>query len=77
MAASFMVSTAGYAASQLGLDIDVVQDFAEQMKPEDGCISVFDSFAEDAESVTALTRRGLDYLEELIDQRRSDLMHCI
>lgn len=44
------------------------------MSSEDGCISVIDSFDENAESVTAFTHRGLDYLEELLDDRRSDFM---
>ena len=77
MAAPSMVFTAGYAASHLGIDIDVVHELAEQMGPEDGCLSVVDSFAEDAGSVTAFTRHGLDYLEELLDLRRSDFMHGI
>ena len=74
MAAPSMVFTAGYAARRLGIDIDVVEELAEQMRPEDGCLSVIDSLAETAESVTAFTRHGLDYLEEVLDHRRSDFM---
>jgi len=77
MAAPSMVFTVSYAARRLGLDIDVVEELAEQMRPEDGCLSVIDSFAETAEAVTAFTSHGLDYLEELLDQRRSDFMHGI
>lgn len=44
------------------------------MASEDGCLSVIDSFDDDAESTTAFTRRGLDYLDELLDQRRSDFV---
>lgn len=74
MAAPSMVFTARYAAGWLGVDLDVVEELAEQMKPEDGCLSVIDSLDENAESTTAFTRRGLDYLDELLDQRRSDFM---
>lgn len=74
MAAHSMVFTARYAARRFGVDIDVIEELAEQMSPEDGCVSVIDSFDENAESVTAFTRRGLDYLEELLDDRRSKFM---
>jgi len=70
MAAPSMVFTARYAASRLGVDIDVIEELAGQMAPEDGCLSVVDSFDEMADSVTAFTRQGLEYLEELLDQRR-------
>ncbi|MCW1384294.1 hypothetical protein OLX02_15835 [Novosphingobium sp. KCTC 2891] len=74
MAAPSMVFTARYAASRLGIDIDVIEELAEQMAPEDGCLSVVDSFDEMAESVTAFTRQGLQYLDGLLDQRRSEFM---
>jgi hypothetical protein len=35
-----MVFTVCFAASRLGVDIDVIQELAEQMAPEDGCLSV-------------------------------------
>jgi hypothetical protein len=44
------------------------------MAPEDGCLSVIDSLDETAESVTGFTCQGLDYLEELLDERRSQFM---
>lgn len=74
MAAPSMVFTARYAASRLGVDIDVIEVLAEQMAPEDGCLRVIDSLDEMAESVTAFTRQGLDYLDDLLDQRRSEFM---
>ncbi len=74
MAAPSMVFTARYAARHFGVDIEVVEELAEEMAPEDGCLSVIDSLDGDAESTTAFTRYGLDYLEELLDQRRSDFM---
>jgi hypothetical protein len=69
-----MVFTARYAARRLGVDIEVIEELAEQMSSEDGCVSVIDSFDENAESVTAFTRRGLDFLEVLLDDRRSEFM---
>lgn len=74
MAAPSMVFTARYAARGLGVDVEVVEELAMQMEPEDGCVSVIDSLEETAESVTAFTRQGLDCLEELLDDRRSDPM---
>jgi hypothetical protein len=74
MAAPSMVFTARFAASRLGVDIDVIEQLAEQMAPEDGCLRVVDSLDETAESVTAFTRHGLEYLDDLLDQRRSEFM---
>lgn len=74
MAAPSMVFTARYAARRLGVDNDVIEELGAQMSPDDGCVSVIDSLDEDAESVTAFTRRGLDYLEELLDDRPSEFM---
>jgi hypothetical protein len=74
MAAPSMVFTARFAARHFDVDIDVIEVLAEQMTPENGCLSVVDSLDDNAESTTAFTRRGLDYLDELLDQRRSDFM---
>jgi hypothetical protein len=71
MAAPSRVFTARYAASRLGTDIAVVEELAEQMEPEDGCLSIIDSLDEMADSVTAFTRQGLDYLEDLLNEHRS------
>lgn len=70
MAAPSMVFTARYAARHFSVDIDVIEEITEEMAPEDGCLSVIDSLDDDAESTTAFTRRGLDYLDKLLDQRR-------
>lgn len=74
MAAPSMVFTAHFAATRLGIDINVIEDLAELMEPEDGCLRVIDSLDEMAESVTAFTPFGLDYLEELLDDRRVEFM---
>lgn len=77
MAAPSMVFTARFAASRLGVDIEVIEELAEQMEPEDGCLSILDSLDENAASVTGFTRKGLDYLEDLLDDQRSEFMKDI
>jgi hypothetical protein len=74
MAAPSMVFTARYAADYLGVDIEVVEELATQMQPEDGCLSIIDSLDEAADSITAFTSSGLHCLEELLDDRRSAFM---
>ena len=74
MAAPSMVFTARFAASRLGVDIDVIEELAEQMAPEDGRLSIIDSLDDNAASVTGFTRNGLEYLEDLLDDRRSNLI---
>ena len=71
MTAPSMVFTARFAASRLGVDIKIIEELAEQMEPEDGCLSIIDSLDEMADSVTAFTRQGLDYLEDLLNEHRS------
>ncbi|MFT6610219.1 MAG: hypothetical protein ACJA1G_002328 [Qipengyuania sp.] len=63
MAAPSMVFTARYTAKHLGVDLDVIEELAEEMAPEDGRLSVIDSLDDDAEAAIAFTRRGLDYLD--------------
>lgn len=74
MAAPSMVFTARFAATSFGVDIELIEELAEQMEPEDGRLSVVDSLDETAESVTAFTSFGLDYLGDLLDERRFELM---
>jgi hypothetical protein len=77
MAAPSMLFTARFVATRLGVDIDIINELAEQMEPEDGCLSIIDSHDENAESITAFTHQGLDYLEDLINERRSEFMKGI
>ena len=44
------------------------------MEPEVGCLSIVDSLDENATSVSGFTTKGLEYLEDLLDERRSDFM---
>lgn len=75
MAAPSMVFTARFAARHFDVDIDVIEERAQDMAPEEAGLSVIDSLDDEAGSTTAFTRRGLDYLDEFLDQRRSDFMH--
>lgn len=74
MAVPSCVFTAAYAAKRLRADIEVIDEIAEEMRPVDGCLSVIDSDDENAACVTAFTDRGLDYLEERLDERRMQFM---
>ena len=73
MAAPSMAFTARFAANSFGVDIEVIEELAEQMDPEER-LSVIDGLDETAESVTAFTSFGLDYLGDLIDERRIEFM---
>jgi hypothetical protein len=74
MAAPTTVYTARFAAKRFRVDIDVIEELAELMSPELGCLSVVNEMGEMAEAVTAFTSDGLSYLEELLDDRRSEFM---
>ena len=74
MAAPSIVFTADYAVQRFRVDLDVIEELAEEMTPELGCLSVIDSTDENARAVTAFTHRGLEYLEDLLDDRRSEFM---
>ena len=55
MAAPSTVFTARFAASRLDIDIEVIEELAEQIEPEVGCLSIVDSLDENAASVTGFT----------------------
>jgi len=74
MAAPSIVFTAAYAAQRFRVDLDVIEELAEGMTPELGCLCVIESTDENARTVTASTHRGLEYLEDLLDDRRSGFM---
>jgi len=60
MAAPSMVFTARYAAGHLGVDIDVIEELAEQMSPEDGRLGA-------ANAGKRCDKRGI-FCEPLLDQ---------
>lgn len=74
MAAPFIVFTAAYAAQLFRVDPDVIEELADEITPELGCLSVIGSTNENARAVTAFTHQGLEYLEDLLDDRRSEFI---
>ena len=64
MAAPSYVFTIARMARMLGVDEAFLEDFASDMDPEDGCLSVMD--LEDDVSTTALTPFGVENLRELL-----------
>jgi putative transposase len=44
-----------------------LEELAEQIELEDGCMSIIDSLDENADCAAAFTEQGLDYLDELLD----------
>lgn len=74
MAAPSIVFTIGYAARRFRVGIETIEHLAEQMTPEFGCLSVIESTDEMAESVTVFTSLGLRYMEDLLDERRPEIM---
>lgn len=68
------VYTARFAAKRFQVDIEVIEELAELMTPELGCLSVVNDIGDMAEAVTAFTADGLSYLEELLDDRRSEFI---
>ncbi|WP_419900306.1 hypothetical protein [Roseomonas sp. USHLN139] len=68
MAAPSHVFTIARAAEMLGESVDLLDQIADQLEPEDGCLWIYD--IEDRETL-GFTMRGIESLKELIaDQRR-------
>ena len=74
MAAPSRAFIARFAARHFDVDIDVIEERAQDMVPEEAGPSVIDSLDDEAGSTTAFTRRGLDCLDEFLNHRRADLM---
>lgn len=80
-AALSIVFTARYAAMHFGVDIDMVEQLAEEMTPEDHRLRIIDSLDEDAEATTALpspaavstisTRSATSAARTHVDSRRA------
>jgi hypothetical protein len=68
MAAPSSVFTISRVAEMLGENEDWLQEIALDMEPEDGCLIVWGT---GAQSATAFTREGVEYLKELINERRA------
>ena len=68
VAAIASVFTIGYVANLLGEDEDWLFDLAGDMRPEDGCLWVY-GVGEDG--VPAFTRDGVEYLQQIIADKRA------
>ena len=68
MAAPGVVFTIARAAGMLGETVDILDEIAEQLEPEDGCLWIYDT---DDRATLGFTERGIESLKELIaDQKR-------
>jgi hypothetical protein len=68
VAAPSVAFTIARAAEMLGESIDLLDEIAEQLEPEDGCIWIYDT---DERATLGFTERGIESLKELIaDQKR-------
>ena len=68
MAAPSYVYTIARAAEMLGEDEEWLQELAEQLEPEDGCLSIYDTHDR---ATLGFTERGIESLKELsLDQKR-------
>ena len=68
VAAISAVFTIGYVADLLGEDEDWLHDLSIDLFPEDGCLRVY-GVGEDG--VVAFTRDGIEYLKQIIDDKRA------
>ena len=63
MASLSMVFTARFVAKKLGVELAIIEELAETMRPKDGRLSVIDSADDDVPSIDAFTADGIDYIE--------------
>jgi len=68
VAAAAAVFTIGYVANMLGEDEDWLYELSIDMFPEDGCLRVY-GVGEDG--VTAFTRDGIEFLQQIIADERA------
>ena len=68
MAAPSVVFTIARTAEMIGKTIDLIDEIAEQLEPEDGCLWIYDT---DDRATLGFTARGIESLKELsLDQKR-------
>jgi hypothetical protein len=62
------IYTIARAAEMLGEDEEWLQELAEQLEPEDGCLWIYDT---NDRATLGFTERGIESLKELsLDQKR-------
>ena len=70
MGAPSYVDTVECVAKMLGETVETLEEFVEQLEPEDGCLWIIGLDEEDSRK--GFTERGVESLQELIaDQRPS------
>ena len=68
MAAPSFVYTIARTAELLGEDETWLEELADQLEPEDGCLWIYDT---DGRATLGFTERGIESLKELsFDQKR-------
>ena len=67
MAAPSFVFAINRVAEMLGEDVDELEEIALEMEPEDGRITVWGT---GDQSTTAFTRNGVEYLQQLLEERK-------
>lgn len=68
VAAPSAVFTIARAAEMLGESVDLIDEIADQLEPENGCLWIYDT---DERASLGFTMRGIESLKELIaDQKR-------
>ena len=68
MAAPSAVFTIARVAEMLGETVDLLDEIAEQLEPEDGCLWIYDT---EDRATLGFTARGIESLKELsLDQKR-------
>ena len=68
MAAPSFVYTIARAAEMLGEAEEWLEELADQLEPEDGCLWIYDT---DDRGTLGFTERGIECLKELsLDQKR-------
>lgn len=68
VAAPSVVFTIASAAEMIGETVDLLDEIADQLEPEDGCLWIYDT---DEHATLDFTERGIESLKELIaDQKR-------
>ena len=68
MAAPRAVFTIARVAEMLGKTVDLLDEIAAQLEPEDGCLWIYDI---EERATLGFTMRGIESLKELIaDQKR-------
>ena len=65
MAAPSFIYTIAYAAELLGETEAWLEELADQLEPEDGCLWIYDT---DDQQTVVFTHDGMEYLREMLPE---------